>query len=300
MPRISIITCTYNRAHLLGETIASVLRQTYADFEYLIVDDGSTDATAQVVASFTDARIKYHWHQRSGGHLSRLRNDCHSMVDSEFIAYADSDDLWEPDKLAIQLAGLDAHPNAGFSFTDVDFFDTRGTFRSSLYGKEGTLVGNVLPEILKNRLVICDPTLVLRRSCFKTIGSVDESMQFGIHDMAVRLAGHFSAFVVYRPLVHVRRHGGNTTDDHNTNLILMGEQHRTLGKLQTEGLISASAHRESIAVSAYSYGVQLRAKGDYDNAFRYFLQSFRLRWLSWKTWVRLLQVLPKKIFRLQP
>src|SRR5687768_7324152 len=97
-PLVSVVTCTYNRGHLIGETIRSVLAQTWQNFEYIIVDDGSTDNTLLVVESFHDARIRYIPHERTGGHLSRLRNVAHNQCKGDFIAYVDSDDLWEPDK----------------------------------------------------------------------------------------------------------------------------------------------------------------------------------------------------------
>src|SRR5262245_47952240 len=98
MPRVSVVTCTYNRAHLIGETIRSVLAQSFQDFEYIIVDDGSDDRTEDVVRSIPDKRIHYFYLPHSG-RLSTLRNLSHSKCAGEFIAYVDSDDIWDPHKL---------------------------------------------------------------------------------------------------------------------------------------------------------------------------------------------------------
>jgi glycosyltransferase involved in cell wall biosynthesis len=294
-PLVSVVTCTYNRAHLIGETIRSVLSQTWPNIEYIIVDDGSTDDTRQAVLSFSDPRIKYYFHERTGGHLSRLRNFAHKQCKGDYIAYVDSDDIWEPDKLSTQLSGM-LSSGAGFSFTDIATFDKTGTLRTSIYNKPpGTYSGSVFQEMLDNRLIICHTTLVVRRSALDKTGPMDERMHSGDHDTVFFLTSHFDAFVVYRQLVRVRKHEGNSTSDPVLNLRLLGEHHQTLKKLFDNDLITARQYHRALAVSSYSFGHQL-LNVDPRAAHHYFTQSWKLRPWHLKSAMLSAYLLAKKIF----
>lgn len=101
-PFVSVVLPTYNRASLLGRAIQSVLSQTYKDLELIIVDDGSSDETDEVVRAFADSRIRYLKHPKNRG-VSAARNTGMMAALGEFIAFQDSDDEWLPDKLEKQL-----------------------------------------------------------------------------------------------------------------------------------------------------------------------------------------------------
>jgi teichuronic acid biosynthesis glycosyltransferase TuaG len=296
-PLVSIVTCTYNRAHLIAETIRSVLTQTWQDFEYIIVDDGSTDNTAEAVAAFKDKRIKYYIHERTGGHLSRLRNFAHLHCLGDYIAYIDSDDLWEPDKLAAQLVGM-RDERVGFSFTDITTFNSDGIIRKTIYHKpESDYTGSVFQDMLQNKLIICHTTLVVKRSCFEKTGPMDEQMHSGDHDLVFFLSWYFDAYVIYRPLVMVRKHDQNTTSNQALNARLLKEHHRTLDKLLRAGLITEQEHADAISITSYSFGHQMLHSGDYDQARSYFMTSLRRRPGHVKSALGYLYSSAKKIFR---
>lgn len=276
-PLVSIVTCTYNRAHLIPETIRSVLTQTWQDFEYIIVDDGSTDNTAEVVNGFADSRIRYFYHERTGGHLSRLRNFAHRQCTGEYIAYVDSDDLWETDKLAAQLVGM-RDLRVGFSFTDIATFNSSGIIRKSIYHKpEGDFTGSVFQDMLGNQLIVCHTTLVVRKSCLGKTGPMDEQMHSGDHDLVFFLSRYFDAYAIYRPLVRVRKHDQNTTSNNALNVRLLREHHRTLDKLVNMQLISEQEHADAVAVTSYSFGHQMLDSRNYDEARSYFMTSWKHR-----------------------
>ncbi len=111
-PTVSVIIATYNRAHLVGRAIRSVFNQTYQDFELIVVDDGSTDDTEQVIKGFSDDRLRYiQLGERSGG-AAFPRNTGLKTARGEYIAILDSDDTWlDKDKLKEQVEFLDAHPD---------------------------------------------------------------------------------------------------------------------------------------------------------------------------------------------
>ncbi|HZF73410.1 MAG TPA: glycosyltransferase family A protein, partial [Gemmatimonadaceae bacterium] len=89
---ISIVIPCYNRAHIVRETIDSVLAQTYRNFEVILIDDGSTDNTREVVSSYDDRRIRYFY--KANGGLSAARNSGLDSARGEFVAFLDSDDVW--------------------------------------------------------------------------------------------------------------------------------------------------------------------------------------------------------------
>src|SRR6478736_9323873 len=112
---VSIIVPTYNRAHLIGETIQSVIDQSYINWELIIVDDGSTDDTKKKVEEFNDKRIRYFFIEHTGL-IGAVRNFGMKNTRGELIAFLDSDDLWLSNKLEYQLSLLKEYPQAAFVF----------------------------------------------------------------------------------------------------------------------------------------------------------------------------------------
>ncbi len=112
-PRVSVIIPTYNRSGYLRQAIKSVLAQTFEDFEIVVVDDGSTDDTAAVVASFDDPRVVYLRQDNAG--RSMACNAGLKQARGEYLAFLDDDDLYLPEKLAVQAAYLDAHAEIGLA-----------------------------------------------------------------------------------------------------------------------------------------------------------------------------------------
>lgn len=109
LPIVSVITPTRNRPELLAEAIASVLAQSFSDFEMLVVDDGSHPPAQAVVARFADPRLRYIFQRHAG--RSAARNRALATALGEFIAFLDDDDLYHPEKLALETAFLQAHPD---------------------------------------------------------------------------------------------------------------------------------------------------------------------------------------------
>jgi hypothetical protein len=143
--------------------------------------------------------------------------------------------------------------------------------------------------------VVCHTTLLLRRSCLEITGPMDESLHSGDHDLVLFLSRHFHAFVVYRPLVHVRKHSQNSTGSHALNVRLLQEAVRSLDKLRQQKLISMHEHKVANGKMCYDFGVQMLRAADYEVASAYFMKSLRARPWFWKTWVRVATVLPRML-----
>jgi glycosyl transferase family 2 len=108
MPRVTVLLPVYNAARYVGDAVRSVLAQTFGDFELLVIDDGSTDASAEVVQSYSDSRIRFVRNERNLG-LTPTLNRGLSLARGELVARQDADDLSEPDRLAGQVTFLDEH-----------------------------------------------------------------------------------------------------------------------------------------------------------------------------------------------
>ncbi|WP_135855417.1 glycosyltransferase [Halorussus salinus] len=120
MPTVSVVIPTYNRAELLTRAIDSVLAQTYDDFELLVVDDGSTDDTEEVVTGYDDERVRYLAHDTNRG-ANPARNTGIEAAEGEYVAFLDSDDEWRPRKLDAQLDRLDGTDDDWVAvYTDYD------------------------------------------------------------------------------------------------------------------------------------------------------------------------------------
>jgi glycosyltransferase involved in cell wall biosynthesis len=124
-PALSIVLPTYNRADVLPRSVASVLAQSYGDFELIIVDDGSTDGTSMVVRAINDARIKYIKLEGNRGQ-SAARNAGIAASKARLIAFQDSDDVWHPDKLGYQIPALDADAGLDGVYCDLRRIPVKG------------------------------------------------------------------------------------------------------------------------------------------------------------------------------
>jgi len=124
MARVTVVTAAYNAANYLEETIESVLAQTYPDFAYVVVDDGSTDATPDIIARY-GARLTG-IHQANAGE-GAARNRAFEMATGDYVAIVDADDVWSREKLGRQVAAMDAHPRAGLCYTNAATIRSDGT-----------------------------------------------------------------------------------------------------------------------------------------------------------------------------
>ena len=171
-PRVSVAISTWNRAHLLGRAIRSALAQTFEDFELFVVDDGSTDATPEVLAGVDDGRLRRVRHDQNYG-ISRTRNTALGLARGEWLAFLDDDNEWAPDYLERQLAFAASRPGSGVTYC-------RARQRSARSGSEVEL-----PELRQGR-VFCDlvegwnpfvSSALIRRAILLEVGGVDERLR---------------------------------------------------------------------------------------------------------------------------
>jgi glycosyltransferase involved in cell wall biosynthesis len=125
MPRISVVMSVYNGEKYLRQAIESILQQTYTDFEFIIIDDGSTDSSREIIQSYDDKRIRLVINEQNIG-LTKSLNKGIRLAKGEFIARMDADDISLPQRFEKQVAYLDSHPEVGVLGTYANIIDHRG------------------------------------------------------------------------------------------------------------------------------------------------------------------------------
>jgi glycosyltransferase involved in cell wall biosynthesis len=198
---VSVIIPTYNRAHLVGRAIRSVLDQTYQDFELIVVDDGSMDNTEEIVKGFKDPRIRYIHHEQNRGGAA-ARNTGIKAAQGGYIAFQDSDDEWLPRKLEIQMRVFSDAPNeVGVVYSDMwRILDGR-----KMYWHSPSIIpedGIVYKEALDRVFGIGIGTALIKRECFNKIGVFDENLsRFIDFELFVRFTMHYHFEHINVPLV---------------------------------------------------------------------------------------------------
>src|SRR3989442_1887498 len=180
-PCVSVVIPVYNGERYLADAIQSVRDQTYQNFEVIVVDDGSTDGSAEVAQSFGEA-IRY-VHEANGG-VCKARNTGMAVARGGYLAFLDQDDLWLPEKLVVQVAYLDSHPEVGAVYCQSQVLEN-GEVRSDLYYTEP--VKDDLVGVIRGPCLLMTTTL-FRREVLQKIGGFDEAfIGAGAEDMDLTL-----------------------------------------------------------------------------------------------------------------
>jgi len=200
---ISVVVPCYNYAQFIREAVDSALAQTVLPLEVIVVDDGSTDQTLEVMAAYaSDPRVRYLRQENHG--LSAARNAGIRAARGEFIALLDADDRWKPEKLSRQLIEF-TEESVGLVYCGREVFDERGT--QNLDPADESKCGRAL-EWLTTATLFCPSSVVIRRRCFAEQGGFDESLRkVEDRELWIRLAKHWRFRCVPDCLVEWRLHG---------------------------------------------------------------------------------------------
>jgi glycosyltransferase involved in cell wall biosynthesis len=211
MPKVSIIIPTYNRERYVVKAIDSVLRQTFKDYEIIVVDDGSTDNTKEVVNQYGN-RIRY-IHQANSG-VSAARNTGIKHARGEWLAFLDSDDEWLADYLYKQMKSLDSHPTVCMQVTDSLFIDLNGDTRryfnmnrslAEFHGKDYLFFEQPFRFLIKHGPWQIGST-VIRRDAIMKAGLFNTSLSLSEDlDLMARVALQGPLGMIREELVHVYR-----------------------------------------------------------------------------------------------
>ncbi|MBW4568369.1 MAG: glycosyltransferase [Tolypothrix carrinoi HA7290-LM1] len=214
MPLISVVIPVYNGEKTINSTIESVLKQTFVDLEILVIDDGSTDSTVEIVKSILDSRLHIYSYPNAG--ISANRNRGLAKATGEYLSFIDADDLWVSDKLEAQLNALLKHPQAALAYSWTDYIDMNGNFLKS--GRRITETGNVYSKLLMYNFLENGSNPLIRSEAFNTVGGFDESLPVAEDwDMWLRISAYYEFVLVPEVKIFYRVQANSLS----TNLVQM-------------------------------------------------------------------------------
>ncbi|MBE9179226.1 glycosyltransferase [Oculatella sp. LEGE 06141] len=206
MPLVSVVIPAFNAAETIQATIASALDQTITALEVIVINDGSNDATLNVVDRIHDPRLKVLSYPNGG--LAIARNRGIAQASGEFISFLDADDLWTSDKLEKQLDALQQHPQAAVAYSWTDWIDTCGQFVR--HGRHLSPSGNVYADLLVSNFLENGSNLLVQKQALTNVGGFDESLPAAQDwDMGLRLAARYEFAVVRSPQILYRASPGS-------------------------------------------------------------------------------------------
>jgi glycosyltransferase involved in cell wall biosynthesis len=273
-PLVSVILPTYNRHHLVGRGIGSVLEQTYPNVELIVVDDGSTDGTGDWVREQFPA-VRYAW-QPNGGDAS-ARNRGLELATGQLVAFQDDDDQWHPAKLARQVALLAGRPEVGLVCTSNRTVDQTGQV---VRRRWKTLHEGRVTEPLFQSVFVYTASVVMRRSVVEQVGRFDTSLPLASdYEFFLRasLATEFAA--IDEPLVTRQRWPGSLTKTRALQgaLAKLRALARLYDRPEVRALVRPKIARRRLARLAFDAGRKLNAVGDHSAARSHFARSLRYR-----------------------
>jgi glycosyltransferase involved in cell wall biosynthesis len=204
----AIITC-HNYGRFLGEAIDSVLAQSYPDIEIVVVDDGSTDDTAEVAARYADRGVRYV--RRSHGGAGPARNTGLRATSAPLIAFLDADDAWLTHRVAAEVAHLERHPEVALVAAHAFACDEAMRPSSVVHALRGPASGMVLDALLVHNVVLNPSSVLVRRSALEAVGGFSEIPLGQDWDTWIEIAKHFPIGFIDEVVALVRRHSRSIT-----------------------------------------------------------------------------------------
>jgi glycosyltransferase involved in cell wall biosynthesis len=215
MPKVDVIIPAYNAAKYLPAAIESVVTQTFEDWRILLIDDGSTDKTAEVVAPYIEQlgpKLKYIYQPNAG--LPAARNAAIRNSSAELLALLDADDVWLPNRLAESVKCFDGRPQVGLSYGLVLRVDENDGVIDTFKGNPGQAEGRIATDIYTRRIQLPCPTMTFRRSAVDEVGLFDETMRATEdRDMWLRIALKYEVALVPKVIAHYRIWQGSMSTD---------------------------------------------------------------------------------------
>ena len=211
MANVSVVIPTYQCGRFVSQSIDSVLGQTFKNFEIIIVDDGSTDHTQEILNNYSNMNnIKIIRQSNQGP--SAARNLGIRMSTGEYIAFLDADDIWLPNKLEKQIEYLEKHPKVDLIYCDSYLFNEKSTMQKTFFDISQPFSGKVL-----NKLFLSDfiplLTVVVRRSIFNSVGFFDETINGPEdYDLWLRISRTKTIDFIHEPLAKYRVTSGLTSE----------------------------------------------------------------------------------------
>ncbi|HHP7231498.1 MAG TPA: glycosyltransferase family 2 protein [Xenococcaceae cyanobacterium] len=213
MTTISVIIPAYNAERTILATIKSVQQQTFKDLEIIVIDDGSSDRTREILATIDDERLKINSYSNQG--LSTARNRGIARAKGKYLSFIDADDLWTPDKLAKQLTALKSNPQASVAYSwmvlMVEATDNHEQ-TSFISGKKVAFTGNVYEKLLLDNFIGNGSNILVKQGAIASVGEFDTTLKSCEDwDYYLRLAAKYNFALVPEHQIIYRKTPGTMT-----------------------------------------------------------------------------------------
>jgi glycosyltransferase involved in cell wall biosynthesis len=291
MPKVTVVIAVLNGERFIGEALESVLDQTFQDFEIVVVDDGSTDGTADVVRQYRGS-ISY-LHQDNQG-VGQARNRGVSEAKGEWIAFLDADDVWYRNKLSVQIEYVQMCPDVGFFYSDMDSMDEKGSIKQTAFlmaetnRRDEKKRHNLVSLIFHGQPFPYPSTVLIKKDLFQKARGFNPLFVISNHEdfeLFARIARISPLKFIPESLAKYRFHANQRTQDSsgceaNWPLLL-----NCLWKVYGN-----DPNKQQVLKSLQGYyakylsdaGKRWLRSGDYEKARHYFRQAFCYRPFNWK------------------
>ena len=283
---VSVVIATYNMGHYLTQAVESVLSQSYPHIEIQIVDDGSTDNTAELARRWAgDGRVRVHTQSNAG--QARAKNKGVELSRGHFVAFLDADDVWLPGKLERQLSLFQGRPEIGVVYSDYECMDGEGRPlpKGATPMRRGWVSG---PLLIEN--FVCYSAGVVRRQSLERDGAFDESLGMGIdYDLWLRLSARYQFDFVPAATVRYRIWAGQMSRNYRKRYESAIRIMRAF-LVNNPGVVNPSVARQAWAHTYAGRGdTTLWHEADRSAALRDYLRALRFvpwYWPAWRSIVR--------------
>jgi glycosyltransferase involved in cell wall biosynthesis len=277
-PPISVIIPTFNRKELLKETVQSVREQTFRDFEIIVVDDGSTDGTAEWLAAQSDLRVLSQTNQG----IATSRNNGAALAVGRWLAFLDHDDLWAADKLKVQREFVEKNPEVGL----VAARHVRLGKRVRVPKHPTWIKGDLLVKTYSESFIHTS-SVVIKKDVLDKIGGFSTQYRFADEfDVWLKIARDFPIAYVDLPLVFIRFYESNTSHD---RIGVRTDTYDILQKHYDPERIPRSIYLKTMSDHDISFGRAYMNAGNVPEALRWFRRSVErtpLRPRSWRYYLK--------------
>ena len=277
-PKVSINLCCYNSEKYLEETLQSIFTQTFTDWELVIVNDGSTDSTEEIIKRYSrnGRRIVYRYQPNAG--LGNARNKATQLSSGEYLAFIDHDDLWMPEKLEAQIKLFEQNPTLGLVYCDGYTIDSLGNLIIQYSSKHPLARGNIFNQLVRNSF-IPPASAVIKRSVFNEVGPFPAFQTAEEYDLFLKITYQYPADFVAAPLFKYRSH-----EDNFSRRGTRGCLHRETiairkywkDQIPASDIARARTMKKLLALGFASYGTWLLEEGRTDEARQNLVNSLKL------------------------
>jgi glycosyltransferase involved in cell wall biosynthesis len=291
VPLVSVVIPAFNAESQIADTLESVHAQTFQDFEVIVVDDGSTDATVEVVRRF-GARMDVKVLQQQNSGPAAARNRAIRQAQGQYCAFVDSDDLMLPERLASQVAVLESNPNLGLVHTDLMTFDDKGIIHRTRRAFSDPAGGMVLDRLLVDNFITTS-TVMAPTDRLKEAGLFGEHRRVSEDfELWLRIAARWPIAYLDEPLVQYRRRPGSLSNDKLLTARCALDVVETFWREHpAHRRTDSGVYRRSLAGHLAVAGTAAFDRGYRGQALAYVSRSLRLDPWQRRTWKALIKAL---------